>query len=117
MASISIYAEDYIKECKNPTQETFKISCLPKFSFRYNRNSNPGKKHYLTYILNPYLDYQHLESSLKIIDLQYDVPLFSSYMFGTARRIKWREKVNKSWSIRKDTYNQLLSTVSVNQLK
>ena len=51
------------------------------------------------------------------IDLKYDVRIFASCMFVTARRIQWVTKGNKLESIRKDTDNDPGSVVSVDQLQ
>ena len=49
--------------------------------------------------------------------LKYDVTLYSSCMFGTARISKWRTKGNKSRYISEETFNKPLSVVSVDQLQ
>ena len=51
------------------------------------------------------------------IDLKNDVPLCVSYMFGTARRRKWRKKWKKLGSIRQETVNNPGAAVPVDQLQ
>ena len=53
----------------------------------------------------------------RFLDLKYDVTLCASFMFGTASRRQWRKKGNKSGSIRKETDNNLVYWLSIDQLQ
>ena len=118
IGSIPIYSEDYINESNNLTQKQIDEIVFPEMlsplqqEFKYF--------HYKVYNLRPKSMFRLATIGvLPSIFLYFkdDVPLCSSCIFGTSRRGQWITKGNKSWSISKETDNNTLASVSLDQLQ